>query len=78
MTVPPRYRLPVAIAASVAVVLLVLVAVLVTSGGQPDAHRAAQPDRVGVGGSRRHARGCRARVLRRLRTRAPKPTTRRS
>ncbi len=35
MTVPPRYRLPVAIAASVAVVLLVLVAVVVTSGGSP-------------------------------------------
>ena len=35
MTVPPRYRLPVAIAASVVVVLLVLVVVLVTSGGSP-------------------------------------------
>ncbi|MHB8960368.1 MAG: hypothetical protein ACYDAN_12140 [Candidatus Limnocylindrales bacterium] len=33
MAVPPRYRLPVAIAASVAVVLTVLVAVLIANGG---------------------------------------------
>lgn len=33
MAVPPRYRLPIAIVASVAVVLLVLVAVLITGGG---------------------------------------------
>ena len=35
MTIAPRYRLPVAIAASVAVVLVVLFAVLVSGGGNP-------------------------------------------
>ena len=51
MAVPPRYRLPVAIAASVAVVLVVLVVVLIANGGaspaptsQPSATSSASAD----------------------------------
>ena len=43
MTVPPRYRLPVAIAASVAVVFIVFAVVLVTSGGGPTPTAAPSP-----------------------------------